>query len=75
MVFGLGYTFRLQTKFSIGVGVDYSGLTQTTEAFGFSYPGTDYPGPYSYEFKINDRVNLFVIPGYAIGDKKHIYLK
>jgi hypothetical protein len=68
LVLGLGYTFKLQDKFTLGLGVDYSALTQTTGAAGFTYPSIS-TATYNYNFKISNRFNLFVAPGYAIDDK------
>ena len=38
LVLGLGYTFLVKDKFTLGLGVDYSALTQTTNTVGFYYP-------------------------------------
>jgi len=75
LVFGLGYTFKLQNKFTLGVGIDYSALTQTTDANGFSYPSIGSTNIYNYDFSISNRFNLFLAPGYAIDDKKLAYVK
>lgn len=74
LVLGLGYTFKLQEKFTLGLGVDYSALTQTTGAAGFRYPGISN-ATYNYDFEITNRFNIFVAPGYAFDDKKLAYIK
>lgn len=74
LVLGLGYTFKLQEKFTLGLGVDYSALKQTTQASGFSYPNIS-SDTYDYDFSISNRFNIFIAPGYAIDDKKLAYVK
>lgn len=74
LVLGLGYTFKLQEKFTLGLGVDYAALTQTTQASGFSYPNIS-SNSYDYDFSISNRFNIFIAPGYAIDDKKLAYVK
>jgi hypothetical protein len=75
LVLGLGYTFELQGKFMLGVGVEYSTLSQTTNVAGFSYPSTGSTTAYDYHVSISNRFNVFLSPGYAIDDDKLAYLK
>jgi hypothetical protein len=75
LVLGLGYTFLLKDKFTLGLGVDYSALTQTTNAAGFYYPGTGSADVYNYNFTVSNRFSLFVTPGYAIDRDKLAYVK
>ncbi len=75
LVVGLGYSFKLDDRFVLGIGVDYSTLTQTTAAAGFSYPGTGSTASYNYHVTISNRFNVFLSPGYAIDDAKLVYLK
>jgi len=75
LVFGLGYTFLVKDKFTLGLGVDYSALTQTTSTAGFFYPGTGFDDVYDYNFTVSNRFSLFVTPGYAIDQDKLAYVK
>jgi hypothetical protein len=75
LVFGLGYTFLVKDKFTLGVGIDYSALTQTTSAAGFYYPAFGSSDVYDYDFSVSNRFSLFVTPGYAIDADKLAYVK
>ena len=75
LVLGLGYTFQVKDKFMLGLGVDYSALTQTTSTAGFFYPGTGSTDVYDYNFTVSNRFSLFVTPGYAIDRDKLAYVK
>uniref|UniRef100_UPI004048A644 outer membrane protein n=1 Tax=Orrella sp. TaxID=1921583 RepID=UPI004048A644 len=75
LVLGLGYTFLVKDKFTLGLGVDYSALTQTTNTVGFYYPGTGSTNVYNYNFTVSNRFSLFVTPGYAIDRDKLAYVK
>lgn len=75
LVFGLGYTFLVKDKFTLGLGVDYSALNQTTSTAGFFYPGTGFNDVYDYNFTVSNRFSLFVTPGYAIDQDKLAYVK
>ena len=74
LVLGLGYTFNLKNNFTLGLGVDYSALTQDTQSAGFYYSG-DRRNTYDYKFSISNRFNAFVAPGYAIAQDKLLYAK
>jgi hypothetical protein len=74
LVIGLGYNFKLTNSWLLGVGVDYSALTQETS----SYSATDAsdgsvggPG----KIKVSNRYNIFLTPGYAIDKNKLLYAK
>ena len=75
LVLGLGYTFKLHDRFVLGVGIDYSALSQATDVAGFSYPSTGSPTAYDYHVTVSNRFNVFLSPGYAIDDTKLAYLK
>lgn len=74
LVLGLGYTFNLKNNFTLGLGVDYSALTQDTQSAGFYYFG-DSRNTYDYKFSISNRFNAFIAPGYAIAQDKLFYAK
>lgn len=75
LVLGFGYTFLVKDKFTIGLGIDYSALSQTTSAAGFVYPGFSSAGVFDYDFTVSNRFNLFVTPGYAVDKDKLAYIK
>jgi outer membrane immunogenic protein len=75
LVLGLGYTFSIKNNFTLGLGVDYSVLTQDTRDAGYSYPSIGGTNVYDYKFSISNRVNIFITPGYAINQNKLAYVK
>jgi outer membrane immunogenic protein len=75
LVFGLGYTFLVKDKFTLGLGIDYSPLTQTTNAAGFYYPGFSVEDVYNYNFSVSNRLSVFLSPGFAIDTDRLAYVK
>lgn len=75
LILGLGYTFLIRDKFLLGLGLDYSPLTQTTQAAGFYYPEFGADSEYDYYFSVSNRLSVFVKPGYAIDKDKLAYVK
>ena len=73
LVLGLGYLFPVQNNFTLGLGVDYSTLTQETNSTAFYYPGDS--SNYNYKFTISNRFSIFATPGYAIDKDKLAYAK
>lgn len=72
LIVGLGYTFSLAPQFTLGLGADYSTLSQTTgSATGYFSP-TDSA---VLKYKISNRYNVFLAPGYAIDKDKLAYFK
>lgn len=67
---GLGYNFAVTKEFLLGLGVDYSPLTNTTTT-NITSMGVNY----TQEYKISNRFNVFVTPGYAIDKDKLAYFK
>jgi hypothetical protein len=67
LVLGLGYTFSLAPKFTLGLGADYSTLTTTTNTIQYTPAGgrTNLAN-----YKISNRYNIFLTPGYAIDKDK-----
>jgi hypothetical protein len=74
LVIGLGYTFLVKDKYTLGLGLDYSALSQDTAAAGFYYPGIS-SNVYDYKYSISNRFNLFIAPGFAIDKDKLAYVK
>lgn len=64
---GIGYGFSVSKDFLLTLGVDYSPITANT--------GNTTDGDISYNYKVSNRTNIFVAPGYAIDKDKLAYLK
>jgi len=84
LVMGTGYYWQANDKWLIGVGVDYSALTQSSSTFPVSM--TNAPGNTTVaagstvtangaSVSLSNRFNLFLTPGYAIDKDKLVYLK
>jgi hypothetical protein len=84
LVFGVGYYWQASDKWLIGVGADYSALSQTSSSI--SGPVTNAPGNTllaagatvtgnNASLKLSDRFNIFITPAYAIDKDKLVYLK
>ena len=77
LVLGLGYNFSVAPKWLLGIGVDYSALSQKSSSFsnsGVSSSGNTI-GLYGSTIQMSNRVNIFVTPGYAIDKDKLAYFK
>jgi opacity protein-like surface antigen len=78
IVLGLGYNFSVAPQWLLGVGVDYSLLSQTSSSFSSTITGGDVPAGTTFNgstVKAANRLNIFVTPGYAIDKDKLVYLK
>ena len=78
IVLGLGYTFSVAPKFTVGLGADYSALTQTTGVTTYNFGGgcaDPDGGCVPVKYKISNRYNIFLTPGYEIDKDKMAYLK
>jgi hypothetical protein len=78
LILGFGYNLALTEKYLIGIGVDYSTLSQSTG--NFSQTVTPNAGGSSFtsdnmSYKASKRMNLFVTPGYALNKYALIYAK
>lgn len=74
LVLGVGYVFPVQDSFTLGLGADYSALTQETSSSSYYYPGIS-TATYNYKFTISNRFNVFITPGYSIDQNKLAYAK
>jgi hypothetical protein len=74
LIVGIGYTFLIKDKYTLGLGLDYSALSQDTSVAGFSYPGLS-SDVYDYKYSISNRVNIFIAPGFALDRDKLVYVK
>ena len=84
LVLGIGYYWQASDKWLIGIGADYSALTQTsssipvTSANAAGSTAIDPGASLTYNgmsMQLSNRFNLFITPGYAIDKDKLVYLK
>jgi hypothetical protein len=84
LVLGAGYYWQANDKWLIGVGADYSALSQTSSSISASLanvPGNNSINPgekvtaNGASMQLSNRFNLFVTPAYAIDKDKLVYLK
>jgi opacity protein-like surface antigen len=73
LVIGLGYNFSIAPKWLIGVGADYSALSQKSATYSSTLAGGGTISNQSMES--SNRFNIFVAPGYEIDKDKLVYLK
>lgn len=78
LVLGVGYNYALDSDFLLGIGFDYSALSQSTGNFSFATVNNDNGNTfttYNQSFKVSNRMNLYFTPGYALDTDKLVYLK
>lgn len=80
LVLGLGYNYYVAPKWLIGIGVDYSALSQKSSAFTTNIDTSSIGIPITATFpgssiQVSNRFNIFITPGYEIDTDKLIYLK
>lgn len=77
LVIGVGYFHLVQDKYMLGFGVDYSPLSMQSGNFSSTTTNdvdeTFQIGGMSY--KTSNRLNVFIMPGYAFDEDKLGYLK
>ena len=76
LVIGLGYNFLAAPNWLLGIGADYSALSQKSPTFNQTQ--SDAFGSNSIngnQLTTSSRFNMFLSPGYAIDKEKLIYLK
>jgi len=84
LVLGAGYYWQANDKWLIGVGVDYSALSQTSSTFSRNI--TNVPGNTTIvagstltyngaSMQLSNRFNLFLTPAYAVDKDKLVYIK
>ena len=69
LVVGFGYFFDAYKDFKLGVGLDYSALTQSQ----VMVPTNKNGAPNT--FYIQNRTSIFLMPGWQIDESKLLYLK
>jgi hypothetical protein len=84
LVLGVGYYWQANDKWLIGLGADYSALSQTssnisinrTNAFGnTSIVAGETASGNGASMQLSNRFNLFLTPAYAIDRDKLVYIK
>ena len=76
LIAGLGYNFSIHDKWLLGVGVDYSFLSQTTSQFSARNPAFISSRPATGQrIQSSDRVNVFLTAGYAATQTDLVYAK
>ena len=79
LIIGLGYNYSLSPKWLLGIGIDYSAISQQTSSFS-SYSPTggvnNVPATINgFQLQTSNRINIFVTPAYSIDTDKLVYLK
>lgn len=72
LVIGAGYNFSVAPKWVVGLGVDYSAISQKSSAYSYTQGGVTLQGS---TLEASNRYNVFVAPGYEIDKDKLVYLK
>lgn len=76
LVIGLGYNFSVAPKWVIGLGADYSAISQKSSTFSSALAnGTAGAQINGQTIEVSNRFNIFVTPGYEIDKDKLVYLK
>ena len=72
LVIGLSYNYSVAPKWFVGLGVDYSALSQETSTYNSTRAPEILSGS---ELQTSNRFNIFLTPGYEIDKDKLVYLK
>ena len=72
LVLGLSYNYSIAPKWLVGLGIDYSALSQETSIYNSTRAPEILSGS---ELQTSNRFNIFVTPGYEIDKDKLVYLK
>lgn len=73
LVAGIGYNFSINNSWLLGVGADYSFISQKTGTYRSTISnGNSTPGQ---QDEISNRYNIFITPAYALDKEKLVYLK
>jgi opacity protein-like surface antigen len=74
LVFGLGYNFKINNSWLIGLGVDYSALSQV-DTSPYSASNSNGGRTPNIQLTVQDRYNIFLSPAYVIDKDKLAYFK
>jgi opacity protein-like surface antigen len=72
LVIGAGYNFSVAPKWVVGLGVDYSAISQKSSNYNYTIGDATLSGA---NVEISNRYNIFIAPGYEIDKDKLVYLK
>ena len=78
LVAGLGYNHSVAPKWLVGIGADYSFLSQESSSYSYTLSSNGFPagvGLSGAKIKASNRFNVFITPGYEIDKDKLVYLK
>jgi hypothetical protein len=84
LVLGVGYYWQASEKWLIGLGADYSALTQSSSTFPINIantvgnsaiPANTVDVQNGTSMQLSNRFNLFLTPAYAIDKDKLVYVK
>jgi hypothetical protein len=77
LVLGIGYTFAVTGPWLVGLGADYSALSQKTGSFTTTQAqnGGGSSTATGNQIELSNRYNIFVTPSYAISKAKLAYVK
>lgn len=79
LIAGLGYNHSVAPKWLVGIGADYSFLSQESSSYSYTLSGGELPvagfGLSGAKIKASNRFNVFITPGYEIDNDKLVYLK
>ena len=79
LIFGVGYNFSIAPNWVLGIGADYSALSQTSSTFSSNIRVAELPGAAANfsgnSIQLSNRFNIFLAPGYLIDENKLVYLK
>jgi outer membrane immunogenic protein len=72
LIVGLGYNFSVAPKWIVGIGADYSTISQKSSTYSYTIGDASLNGS---TVELSNRFNIFVTPGYEIDKDKLVYLK
>ena len=76
LVLGLGYNFSVAPKWVVGLGADYSAISQKSSTVSSSVANGEAGASVNGQtIELSNRFNVFVAPGYEIDKDKLVYLK
>lgn len=76
LILGVGYNFSLAPQWLLGVGVDYSAISQKSASFSQTISGNGESASLNGStIEMSNRFNFFVTPGFAIDKDKLAYFK
>ncbi|MBT8572700.1 outer membrane beta-barrel protein [Polynucleobacter paneuropaeus] len=77
LILGVGYNYAVSNEYLVGIGFDYSALSQNTSNFSQSSinSGGATATIANMSYKVSNRMNLFLTPSYAINSNSLVYFK